>query len=101
MLVFDAKTRKLARTLLADAIPGGVLWRLRYLADGTLMGARAAARAVGSCSSGRLAPTRTTIGSRCQGGPPAEMDLHPDGLRVATAHHDGYVRITRLAAGKA
>ena len=29
-----------------------------------------------------------------------ELDLHPDGLRVATAHHDGYVRITRLAAGK-
>ena len=30
----------------------------------------------------------------------AEMDLHPDGVRVATAHHDGYVRITRLAVGK-
>ena len=29
-----------------------------------------------------------------------ELDLHPDGLRVATAHHDGYGRITRLAAGK-
>ena len=28
----------------------------------------------------------------------ADMDLHPDGLRVATAHSDNQVRITRLAA---
>jgi hypothetical protein len=27
-----------------------------------------------------------------------DMDLHPDGLQVATAHHDRHVRITRLAA---
>ena len=27
-----------------------------------------------------------------------DMDLHPDGLRVAAAHHDRHVRITRLAA---
>jgi hypothetical protein len=27
-----------------------------------------------------------------------DMDLHPDGLRVATAHYDGNVRISRLAA---
>ena len=26
------------------------------------------------------------------------MDLHPDGLQVATAHYDKHVRITRLAA---
>jgi WD40 repeat protein len=24
------------------------------------------------------------------------LDLHPDGLRLATAHHDGHLRITRL-----
>ncbi len=29
----------LARTLLADGIAGGVIWRLHYLADGSLMGA--------------------------------------------------------------
>jgi hypothetical protein len=27
-----------------------------------------------------------------------DMDLHPDGLRVATAHFDRNVRITRLGA---
>ena len=28
-----------------------------------------------------------------------EMDLHPDGVQVATAHYDKHVRITKLAAG--
>jgi hypothetical protein len=27
-----------------------------------------------------------------------DMDLHPDGIQVATAHADRHVRITRLAA---
>jgi hypothetical protein len=27
-----------------------------------------------------------------------DMDLHPDGLQVATAHYDRHLRITRLAA---
>jgi hypothetical protein len=30
-----------------------------------------------------------------------DMDLHPDGLQVATAHYDRHVRITRLAAAAA
>jgi hypothetical protein len=29
-----------------------------------------------------------------------DMDLHPDGIQVATAHYDSHVRITRLAAKK-
>ncbi|QDV36073.1 WD40 repeat domain-containing protein [Tautonia plasticadhaerens] len=29
------------------------------------------------------------------------LDLHPDGLRLATAHHDGKLRITRLEAAPA
>ena len=27
-----------------------------------------------------------------------DMSLHPDGLQVATAHHDGHVRISRMEA---
>ena len=27
-----------------------------------------------------------------------DMDLHPDGLRIATAHHDGKVRVSLMGA---
>ena len=96
-LVFEGKSRKLARTLLADGITGGVIWRLRYLADGSLMGA------CGGTSGGWLLfwkpgadkdYHRLALPNIVR-----DMDLHPDGLRVATAHHDGNVRITRLAPG--
>ena len=96
-LVFDAKSRKLTRTLLANDIKGGVLWAVRYLADGTLAGA------CGGTSGGLLLFWKAGADKEIHrlalpyGG--REMDLHPDGLRLATAHHDGYVRITRLAAG--
>jgi WD40 repeat protein len=98
VLVFDSKTRKLTRTLLADAIKGGVIWGLQCLADGTLVGA------CGGTSGGFLLFWKPGADKEYHRlGLPAsarELDLHPDGLRVATAHPDGYVRITRLAAGK-
>jgi WD40 repeat protein len=97
VIIFDAQTRKPVRTLLVDGIAGGIIWRLRYLSDGSLMGIS------GGNSGGfllfwkagsdkdyhRLGPTNMA----------RDMDLHADGLRVATAHHDGYARLTRLAAG--
>jgi WD domain, G-beta repeat len=93
-LVFDAKTRKLARTLLADGITSGVIWRLRYLYDGTLMAA------CGGGNGGFLLfwkPAATKDEHRfALPNIVRDMDLHPDGVRVATAHHDGNVRITRL-----
>jgi WD40 repeat protein len=97
-LVFDGRTRKLARTLLAEGIKSGVIWSLRYLADGSLMGA------CGGNSGGfllfwKLGSDKVEHKANLAG-LPRDMDLHPDGLRVATADHDGYVRITRLAAGK-
>jgi WD40 repeat protein len=98
VLVFEAKSRKLMRTLLADGIKGGVLWELRYLADGSLLGA------CGGTSGGFLLFWKSGADKDYHRlALPAsarDMDLHPDGLRVATAHGDGYVRITRLAAGK-
>ena len=65
VLVFDAKTRKLTRTLLADGITGGVIWGLRYLADGSLVGRLRRDRAAGSSCSGSPGPTRIIIGSTC------------------------------------
>jgi WD40 repeat protein len=96
-LLFDARTRKLARTLLADGITGGVIWRLRFLADGTLLGG------CGGTSGGFLLfwkPGAAKDDHRfALPNIVRDMDLHLDGLRVATAHHDGTARITRLAAG--
>ena len=96
-LIFDGKSRKLTRTLLAEGVAGGVIWRLRYLADGTLMGASGGS--TGGLllfwnSSADKAHHRLALPNIVR-----DMDLHPDGLRVATAHHDGQVRITRLAPG--
>ncbi len=96
VLVFDTKTRKLARTLLTDGIAGGVIWRLRYLADGSLMGG------CGGSNGGILLFWKSGADKDFHRfGLPnilRDIDLHPDGLRVASAHHDGTVRITRLAA---
>lgn len=99
VLVFDARTRKPTRTLLADSIPGGVIWGLRYLADGSLVGA------CGGTTGGSLLFWKSGADKdyhrfKTPGGSARALDVHPDGLRVATAHHDGYVRIVRLAAGK-
>ncbi len=98
VLVFDAKTRKLSRTLLTDGITGGVIWSLRYLSDGTLMGG------CGGSNGGILLFWKSgTDKDYHRFGLPnilRDMDLHPDGLRVATAHHDGTARITFLSAGK-
>ena len=97
VLVFDAKTGKLSRTLLTDGIAGGVIWRLKYLADGSLMGAS------GGSNGGILFFWKTGADKDYHRfGLPnilRDMDVHPDGLRVVTAHHDGSARITRLAAG--
>lgn len=96
--VFDAKTRKLSRTLVADGIPGGVIWGLRYLADGGIVGA------CGGTSGGFLLFWKTGADKdyhRLKMPASArELDVHPDGLRIATAQHDSHIRIVRLAAKK-
>jgi WD40 repeat protein len=98
VLVFDAKTRKVTRTLLADGITGGVIWGLSYLVDGSLVGA------CGGGTGGFLlfwkAGSDKDYHRLRMPGSARALHVHPDGVQVATAHHDGYVRIVRLAAGK-
>jgi WD40 repeat protein len=96
VLLFNWDTQKVEKQLIAEGITGGVVWRLRWLGDGTLMG-------LSSGSSGAFLlfwkPDVDKAFSRFQ--LPAlarDMDLHPDGLQVATAHYDRHVRIVRLAA---
>lgn len=95
-LLFDWDSQTLVRSHIAEGITGGVLWRLCYLPDGSLMGAS------GGSSGGFILfwkPEADKDYHRFQLPNLArDMDLHSDGLRVATAHHDRHVRITRLAA---
>ncbi|WP_406698339.1 WD40 repeat domain-containing protein [Singulisphaera sp. Ch08] len=95
-ILFDGESRKNVRTLLTDGITGGGIWRLHFLADGSLLGA------CGGSNGGLLLFWKTDADKEYHRfGLPnilRDMDVHPDGLRIASAHHDGHVRITRLAA---
>jgi len=95
-LLWEWESQALVQSHIAEGITGGVLWRSVFLADGTLMGAS------GGSSGGFLLfwkPDNAKDFHRFQ--LPAlvrDMDLHADGIRVATAHHDNHIHITRLAA---
>ena len=95
VLLFDWDSQEVKQEHVTDGIERGVVWRLEWLSDGSLMG-------VSSGSEGVLlfwkpnAPGdfhRLTLPNQAR-----DMDLHPDGLHVAVAHHDTSVRIIRLAA---
>lgn len=96
VLLFSMETFKLERSLIAEGITQGVIWRLKWLSDGSVMGVS------GGGNGGFLIfwkPDADKDYHRFQLPNLArDMDLHPDGIQVATAHHDRHVRITRLAA---
>ena len=80
---------------MADGIERGVIWQMAWLTDGSLMG-------VTSGREGMLLFWKSETGADFHRfklpNYARDMDLHPDGLHVATAHHDSHVRIIRLAA---
>jgi len=97
VLLFDWEAGTLVRQQIVDGVPGGVVWALDHLADGTLVAAS------GGSSGGLLLffkPDQDKAVHKF--GLPnilRDADLHPDGLRIATAHHDGHLRLTSVAAG--
>ncbi len=95
VLLFDWETQEIKQEHVTDAVERGAIWRLEWLADGTIMG-------VSSGTAGILLFWKPdTPGDYHRFKLPnqsRDMDLHPDGLHVATAHHDGHVRVTRLTA---
>lgn len=97
VLVFDSRTRKLVRTLTADGITSGVVWNLGFLADGSIVAASS------GTSGGFLLFWKTGTDKShhrlALPNPVRNLDIHSDGLRIATAHHDGHLRISRLASG--
>jgi WD40 repeat protein len=96
VLLFNWESQKLEKQQIAEGITNGSLWRLRWLGDGSLMGVS------GGNSGGHLIFWKTDAEKDFHRFVlPAlarDMDLHPDGLQVVTAHADKNVRITRLAA---
>ncbi len=95
ILLFDWESQEVKQEHVSDAVERGVIWRMEWLADGSLMG-------VTSGTAGMLLfwkPEAAGDFHRFKLPNHArDMDLHPDGLHVATAHHDKHVRIIRLAA---
>jgi WD40 repeat protein len=95
-LRFAVDGAQLLKSHTAEAIPGGGLWRIQYLSDGTLFGVS------GGSTGGFLLfwnhEQDLTIHKFKLPSLARDMDLSADGLHVATAHHDRHLRITRLAA---
>lgn len=94
VLRFDMAEGKLLKSHACDGIPGGVIWRLLPLPDGTIMGV------TGGSSGGILLffndqqdkeIHRFQLPSLAR-----DMDLHLPTARVATAHSDHRLRITTL-----
>jgi WD40 repeat protein len=96
VLLFNWESQKLEKQQIAEGITGGVIWRLRWLGDGSLMGVS------GGSTGGFLLFWKTDAEKPYHNFKlPAlarDMDLHADGLQVATAHSDKHIRLTRLAA---
>jgi WD40 repeat protein len=96
VVLLNLETGAVETTLVADGIKRGVIWRLCWLSDGSLMAV------CGGGDGGSLLFWKPDTDKACfrfkLPNIARDMDLHPDGLRVATAHHDGHVRVTHLTA---
>lgn len=95
VLVFDWDTRAKLRTHIAEGVKG-VAWRSVYHPDGTLIGCN------GGSGGGYLlfwqADQDKEIFRLQMPNTTRDMDLHPDGMRIATIHHDRHVRISLMSA---
>ena len=92
---YDWETHKLLKTHLAEGLTNSTVWNCLFHPEGTLIAAR------GGGSGGHL----LFWGKDDEKPAPAfklpdmarEMDLHPDGLQIATAHYAKKLRLTKLA----
>jgi len=95
VLLFEWESQKLAQQHIADGLKGP-LWRVQYLADGTLAGV------LGGSSGGVLLfwkPDQNKEQHRfALPNLARDMDLHADGIQIATTHADKHLRISKLAA---
>jgi WD40 repeat protein len=95
-LLWEWESQKLLRSHIAEGITQGAICRSVFLADGTQM-----AGCGGGTGGFLLFWNAEQDKDFHRLGMPnivRDLDLHADGIRAATAHHDMHVRITRLAA---
>ena len=99
VLLFDVETGELVKTQLHEPIKKGVIWRLVWVADGSLMAV------CGGGDGGYLLFYRPDADKAHHAfklpNHARDMDLHADGLQVCSAHYDNHIRISRLAAKQA
>lgn len=93
-LQFSVADQTLLHSHVAEGIPGGSLWQIKYLSDGHLMGV------CGGSTGGSLlfwkrgqdlAVHQFPLPSLARG-----MDVSADSRLVATTHYDGHLRISQL-----
>lgn len=94
VVILDWESGKVLRTHEATQIDRGIIWRLCYLADGTLMGAS------GGGTGGFLLfwneSDKNEIHKFKLPNTVLDMDYYGSSMHVATAHHDGHLRLSRL-----
>ena len=95
-LLFRWDNQEVVRSFIAEGLTNCLLWRTRFLSDGTVMAV------AGGGSGGHLLFWKTDADKDFHrfnlSNMSRDMDLHPDGLQVATAHFDHQIRLTRLYA---
>lgn len=94
VLRFGFSDAQLLKSHVCDGIPGGVIWRLCSLPDGTVMAA------CGGSTGGFLlffqAEQEKDVHRFQLPALARDMDWHPATERVVTVHHDHHLRVTNL-----
>lgn len=93
--LFDWNKGTKVRSQPASTLKGSS-WKVHFLSDGTEVSV------TGGTSGGYLVFYKTGEDKPFHTfklkNTARDMSLHPDGITIATAHHDGYVRISRMTA---
>lgn len=63
VLLFDLATQKLEKQLIAEGITQGVIWRLKWLSDGSIIGLSGGGSSGFCCSGNRMLKKFTTVSS--------------------------------------
>ena len=94
-LRFEWETAKLARQHVTEGNPNERIWALHCHPQGFLIAAIGGSKgALLFWNEGEDKPFHTVpLPNSARG-----MSVHPDGIQIATTHHDGKLRLTRLAA---